>query len=61
MRSGVLVDPKEHQLRLNICKSCDKFKPKTSVLPSRCGECGCVLYIKTKFKNQHCPLKDPKW
>jgi hypothetical protein len=55
------VSNSEKQNRLDICKACDKFKAKTSILPSRCSECGCVLYLKTKFKNQHCPLDSPKW
>jgi PHP family Zn ribbon phosphoesterase len=58
---NVLVEPKEFKDRLKICSNCLHYKPETSVLPARCGECGCVLAIKARFKIFHCPLDPPNW
>lgn len=38
---------------MKICKNCPSRKG------SRCGECGCVLKLKTKCLSCECPLK--KW
>ena len=41
--------------RLEICKSCEFFKPKTQ----RCGKCGCFMKLKTGLENAKCPIG--KW
>ena len=41
--------------RYNICKGCSSFSELTKI----CKECGCFMPVKTKFKNNKCPLD--KW
>jgi hypothetical protein len=41
--------------RLDICKSCEFYKPETS----QCSECGCFMPMKVTFANMICPLH--KW
>ena len=59
-------------VRLNICRACPKYKRNPIVGPT-CGTlaipeydkdgkevaCGCILNIKTRMKNKHCP--QGKW
>ena len=47
-----IIDAKE---RMSICRKCEKLNP----LLVQCKECGCLLVLKTKMKNQDCPLN--KW
>lgn len=39
--------------RLNICKSCEKYKL------GFCIHCGCLMKLKTKINHEECP--DKKW
>jgi hypothetical protein len=41
--------------RLDICNACDHF------VEGRCQLCGCVMKIKVKVANIHCPDNPPKW
>lgn len=41
--------------RMEICKSCDKFKQLTQ----RCSLCGCFMNMKTRLEGAYCPIG--KW
>lgn len=41
--------------RRSICKSCEHYKRKVDL----CGKCGCIVTLKSKFKDALCPLH--KW
>ena len=41
--------------RLNICQSCEHFRPSTS----QCRVCGCFMKVKARFKHVKCPTG--KW
>lgn len=41
--------------RLDICRSCPYFVAKLE----KCTRCGCLMRLKTKLKNAHCPIN--KW
>jgi hypothetical protein len=41
--------------RLEICKVCPAFKPRTK----RCGKCGCFMELKTTLMQASCPIG--KW
>ena len=48
--------PKEiYHSRLATCYTCPLFKHNTG----RCGVCGCVMKLKAKLANEHCP--EHKW
>ena len=57
-----LINPKQPRSndeivksRLEICKTCDYFRPKTET----CRKCGCFMKLKTKLENAKCPVG--KW
>ena len=41
--------------RLEICKTCDFFRPKTQT----CKKCGCFMKAKSMLLNAKCPIG--KW
>jgi len=41
--------------RLEICKTCDWFRPKTQT----CKKCGCFMKLKTTLEKAKCPIG--KW
>ena len=43
------------QYRLEICQSCDLFRPKSQT----CKKCGCFMKLKTTLENAKCPIG--KW
>lgn len=43
------------EVRMKICEEC----PKLIKITGNCGECGCFVKIKTKYKQEECPLN--KW
>lgn len=47
-----------YQKRMNICETCPSY---TQIDADKniwvCGECGCDMVIKNKYKNTKCPLK----
>lgn len=43
------------EYRLNICRTCEFFKPKTE----QCRKCGCFMNLKTKLERANCPIG--KW
>lgn len=43
------------EYRLEICKGCDFFRPKTQT----CKKCGCFMKMKTQLEKAYCPLG--KW
>jgi hypothetical protein len=49
------VSKEEKIKRFLICKSCNKFIKNTT----QCGECLCVMRIKTGISHASCPLG--KW
>jgi len=59
---GTLLVPKEERdNRLAICDKCEhKIGSESST--SQCGICLCFLSLKTRFKDEVCPLRpNPKW
>lgn len=57
-----LINPKQPRSndeivksRLEICKACDYFRPKTET----CRKCGCFMKLKTTLENAKCPVG--KW
>ena len=51
--------PKEQKdikdIRMDICKTCDFFRPKTQT----CQKCGCFMKAKSTIANAKCPVG--KW
>jgi hypothetical protein len=45
--------------RLNVCKSCEFIENKEVSLKMKCKQCGCLMYVKTKFAYATCPID--KW
>ncbi len=43
------------ETRLDICKGCDWFRPKTQT----CKKCGCFMAAKSMLANAKCPIG--KW
>ncbi len=43
------------QYRLEICKGCEFFRPKTQT----CKKCGCFMKAKSMLANAKCPVG--KW
>lgn len=43
------------QYRLEICKACDFYRPKTNT----CKKCGCFMKLKTSLAHASCPIG--KW
>ena len=43
--------------RLDICNNCPKLIRKSM----RCGQCGCLLEHKAKWKTTTCPDDPPRW
>ena len=42
-------------IRMDICKSCEWFRPKTQT----CKKCGCFMAAKSMLLNAKCPIG--KW
>jgi hypothetical protein len=67
------VDDGEKERRLALCVTCDQYEPydKESAVyqamdvtrRGRCRHvtCGCFLGVKAGWKEQHCPLREPRW
>lgn len=53
--SSMFVEEKEKERRLAICNNC----PNLYKLTGNCKLCGCFVKLKTKLKNQNCPIS--KW
>jgi hypothetical protein len=51
------VTPEIRNERLSICYTCEYFKK----ISRQCGQCGCFLDAKTRYKESTCPLNEPKW
>jgi hypothetical protein len=45
-------------LRRNICKTCPEKKRMLHAV-DYCGQCGCVIFLKTAITSEKCPLD--KW
>jgi len=45
-------------LRRNICKTCPERKKILNTV-EYCGQCGCVIFLKTAITTEKCPLD--KW
>lgn len=50
------VTPEVRAARLAICEACPSLQRQPI---KRCGECGCPIASKTRFKQSSCPLG--KW
>lgn len=48
-----------HEKRMEICKSCEHFKAVLGDKVAVCGECGCLMQLKVRFKDAYCPKE--KW
>jgi hypothetical protein len=48
-----------HEKRLQICDSCPLLIRSESIGTSRCGDCGCFVYVKSLLKDFTCP--QGKW
>jgi hypothetical protein len=50
-----------HQCRLKICENCPLLLKENgqSIKTSRCGDCGCFVYVKSGLKDFTCP--QGKW
>jgi len=44
--------------RREVCAKCERAKNIAGALPI-CGECGCVIWAKTRLKGETCP--DGRW
>jgi hypothetical protein len=53
-KSGVFVDAKTAEKRLDACKSCDEYGQKSGM----CSICGCVMSAKVKFRAAKCSYED---
>lgn len=51
----IIVPSDVKEMRLTICKGCDKFIS----LSSQCSECGCYMNYKVQISAAECPLY--KW
>jgi hypothetical protein len=49
------VEKNIKDIRLDICKTCDWFRPKTQT----CKKCGCFMAAKSMLLNAKCPVG--KW
>lgn len=43
--------------RLEICRQCPYIRKRVGV--ERCSLCGCFLQVKTRLKDEYCPIE--KW
>jgi hypothetical protein len=57
----ILVTEEQAQGRLDICLSCEFFitQPEGSIIPARCGKCGCGMKYKSRLAAAQCPIN--KW
>lgn len=53
MFEGLRVNAETQNKRLEVCKTCEHNKLNV------CTKCGCILKLKTQWKNTQCPAK--KW
>lgn len=53
--------PKDvHTERMNICATCPLLlNENKNIKTSRCGDCGCFVYVKSGLKDFTCP--QGKW
>lgn len=60
-RNIVLVTEEQAQARLDICLACEFFitQPENSIIPARCGKCGCGMKFKARLAAAQCPIN--KW
>lgn len=54
-RIGNKVQENVYDARMEICRSCDKFKQ----LSQRCSLCGCFMTMKSRLEGANCPIG--KW
>jgi hypothetical protein len=40
------------EMRLDICKQCEFYRPKTN----QCKKCGCFMALKTTLLQAKCPI-----
>jgi hypothetical protein len=57
----ILVTEEQAQARLDICLQCEFFiiQPEGSIIPARCGKCGCGMKYKARLAAAQCPIN--KW
>ncbi len=53
-RCGVFSKKDVAENRMNACMKCDQFNPKNGM----CDACGCIMFVKAKFKAAKCGLED---
>ena len=54
-----IVTEEQLRMRLDICRSCDKFDAKAFNGTGRCSLCGCSTVLKLKMATEKCPID--KW
>lgn len=54
-KRGNRVPEEVRQYRLDMCHMCPSLIKATG----QCGECGCIVKLKTKLQDERCPLD--KW
>lgn len=57
----LLVTEEQARTRLDICLACEFFivQPEGSIVPARCGKCGCGMKFKSRLAAAKCPID--KW
>jgi hypothetical protein len=57
----ILVSEEQAQARLDICLQCEFFitQAENSIIPARCGKCGCGMKYKSRLAAAQCPIN--KW
>lgn len=56
-----IVDERTYKQRMDLCRTCPARIRKEGnqfSKSSRCPECKCFCYLKTKLKDQECPNGD---
>lgn len=51
----LIVSEEKAEERMSICKTCNYFVAEYS----RCSNCGCSMFVKTKLQAMKCPIG--KW
>jgi len=55
LKSGNRTPEEISNTRLEICKTCEWFRPKSQT----CKKCGCFMRLKTTLEHAKCPIG--KW
>jgi hypothetical protein len=53
---AAMVDDAGYERRLAICRACDRLDYGTT-----CRHCGCLVQVRAKLADQHCPGLPARW